>query len=153
MNNPAVNDPIQRLSLSERRRWRSAERKTRLEHDAEQLAALQGMAQLQSSVTSMLTEDSPVGIGAPVEMIIDGRRLRAWRVYRPTLAALKEALTSLATVPLLGVGRYGPYWVLTFKLATEPLVVLADRLTLLPDWGGSFGWGVMPSGPVAQLVV
>ena len=86
-------------------------------------------------------------------MIIDGRRLRAWRVYRPALTALREALSTIANVPLAGAGRYGPYWVLTFKLAAEPLVVLVDRLTLLPERGGSSAWASLPVGPLAGMVV
>lgn len=89
---------------------------------------------------------------APAEMIIDGRRLRAGRIQRRALAALRDGLSGLAAVPLTAVGRYGPYWVLTFRLAKEPLVVLVDHLTLLPDWGGSGGWAA-PRGPFAAVGV
>jgi len=146
-------DSLDGLSRSERRRWRSAARRVAREHEAEQLAALRGLAATGSHVTGMVAADSSYGLGGPVEMIIDGRRLRAWRAYRPAISVLKDALTSITSVPLAGVTRYGPYWVLTFKLAAEPLVVLVDRLTLLPDWGGQPGWGSAPIGPFAGIAV
>jgi hypothetical protein len=145
--------PLDGLSSSERRQWRSHARRVAREHEAEQLAALRGLAENGSPVTGMVTVDSSFGTGGPVEMIIAGRRLRAWRAYRPAVAALKDAVSSIASVPLAGVSRYGPYWVLTFKLATEPLVVLVDRLTLLPDWGGAYGWNPAPMGPLAGMTV
>jgi hypothetical protein len=149
-SNPPL-DPLNRLSRSERREWRAAARRAQREHEAEQLAALQGLAQIGSQVTSMITGESAFGFCTPVEMIIDGRCLRAWRVYRPALATLREALTSIANVPLAGASRYGPYWVLTFKLATEPLVLLVDRLTLLPDRGGFHTRAPAPTGPVVGV--
>jgi hypothetical protein len=84
-------------------------------------------------------------------MIIEGRRVRGNRVHRPTLAALKDALSSIASVPLSAATRYGPYWVLTFKTAAEPLVVLVDRLTIVPDWGGGLARAHMPTGPAWQM--
>ena len=149
-SNPTL-DPLDRLSRSDRRDWRAAARRAQREHEAEQLAALQGLAQTGCHVTGMITGDSASGFCAPVEMIIDGRRLRAWRAYRPALAALREALTNIAHVPLASASRYGPYWVLTFKLATEPLVLLVDRLTLLPDRGGFQTRAPAPSGPLAGV--
>jgi hypothetical protein len=147
--NPIL-DPLSRLSRTERREWRTAARRAQREHEAEQLAALQGLAETGSHVTGMITGDSAFGFCTPVEMIIDGRRLTAWRAYRPALAALREALSSIANVPLAGASRYGPYWVLTFKLATEPLVLLVDRLTLMPDRGGFQTWAPAPPGPLVE---
>jgi hypothetical protein len=144
-------DPLSNLSRSERRQWRSAAKQTQRRHEAEQLAALQGLAQTGTPVTGMIANETSFGFCDPVEMIIDGRRLRAGRVYRPAVAALREALSTIANVPLASAGRYGPYWVLTFKLATEPLVMLVDRLTLLPDRGGSSTWTVTPAGPLVGV--
>ncbi len=144
-------DPLDGLSRSERREWRAAARRGQREHEAEQLAALQGLAQTGTPVTGMITGPTSLGFCDPVEMIIDGRRLRAGRVYRPAVAALRDALSTIANVPLAGASRYGPYWVLTFKLATEPLVMLVDRLTLLPDRGGSSTWTSAPAGPLAGV--
>lgn len=146
-------DPIGRFSRSERRQWASASRRAVKDHEAEQLATLRGIAQTGGAVTRVNSTDSPSGIASSLEIVIEGRRLRAARVCRPTMAVLKEALSSITHVPLSGVSRYGPYWVLTFKLATEPLVMLVDRLTLLPDWGGSGPWSGGSSGPLAQLAV
>jgi hypothetical protein len=126
--------PLERLSRSERRRWRTFVRLALKEHEADQLATLREFAAAGSGVTIMSTRQG-VGLTDSVEMIIDGWRLRAARVHRPTAAALREALASIASVPLAAASRYGPYWVLTFRTATEPLVVLMDRLTILPDWG------------------
>ncbi|HET9077552.1 MAG TPA: hypothetical protein VFN68_11525 [Acidimicrobiales bacterium] len=150
-------DPFSSLRWSERRAWRSAERRVRHDHEAQQLAVLRDLAATASGVTGLSVPPDrrpgrqPDG-ATPVEMIIDGRRLRAARMPRRSLATLRDALAGLAAVPLTAVGRYGPYWVLTFKLATEPLVVLADHLTLLPDWGGGGGRRV-PTGPLATLGV
>lgn len=122
------------------------------------MAALRDIAATGTGVTGLRaptveeSETTALAAVAPVEMIIDGRRLRAGRMPRRSLAALREALAGLAAVPLTAVGRYGPYWVLTFKLAAEPLVVLADHLTLLPDWGGSGGRSA-PIGPLATIGV
>ena len=118
------------------------------------MAALLGLAAAGGGVTGVRTppEDDPSPRQvAPVEMIIDGRRLRAARVPRRSLSKLRDALSNIASVPLTAVGRYGPYWVLTFRLATEQLVVLVDHLTLLPDWGGAGGRDVVPTGPLAAL--
>ncbi len=153
MKPTTTQDPLDGLSRSRRRQWKSTARRVAREHETEQLATLRGLVATGSPVTGMVTVDSSFEIGGPVEMIIDGRRLRAWRAYRPAVAALKEALASIASVPLAGVSRYGPYWVLTFKLAAEPLVVLVDRLTLLPDWGGVHGWNPAPKGPPAAIPV
>lgn len=148
-------DPLGRLARSEKRAWRAADRRIQREHETEQLAALLGMAASGGGVTGFTTppEDGrPARPATPVEMIIGGRRLRASRVHRRTLAKLRDALSSIAAVPLTTVGRYGPYWVLTFRLATEQLVVLVEQLTLLPDWGGGPGGReIGPRGPLATL--
>ena len=161
MSRPSRRVPSPPISRADRRWWREAQRAALREHDADQMAALSGMAAEGRQVTGVRTPDehlpgslaaAPLGT-APVEMIIDGRRLRAGRMSRRSLAALRDALTGIASVPLTAVGRYGPYWVLTFKLAAEPLVVLVDHLALLPDWGGPGGRTLTPSGPLAALGV
>ncbi len=142
MTRPRFGDPTLRLSRSDKRWWRAADRRVRREHEDEQLAALVVLAAAGGEVTGLTTPsaDGPgAGPGTPVEMIIDGRRVRALRVHRRTLGKLGDALSNIAAVPLTAVGRYGPYWVLTFRLATEHLVVLAEQLTLLPEGGGPGG--------------
>jgi hypothetical protein len=151
MNTNFPPDPIEVFSRSERRRWRRMARRTVKQHEAEQLATLRCFAAAGSGITGMSTSRGK-GLTDSVEMIIDGQRVRGARVHRPTAAALREALASIANVPLAAATRYGPYWVLTFKTATEPLVVLIDRLTILPDWGGGgHGRGQDPTRPVFQL--
>ena len=140
---------LPRLTRAEQRAWRLAERRARTEHDTEQLAALLGMAASGRGVTGVVTpSESVTGVelATSAEMIIDGRRLRAGRVHRRTLSKLRDSLTSIATVPLTAVGRYGPYWVLTFRTATEQLVLLVEHLVLLPEWGGSGGRELIPAG-------
>ena len=154
MSRSRCTDPLLTLSHSERRAWRAAERNARRDHDIDQMAALLGLAAAGGGVTGLSSppeDDTTPRLAAPVEMIIDGRRLRAGRVSRRSLSKLRDAVTTIASVPLTAVGRYGPYWVLTFRLATEQLVLLVDHLTLLPDWGGSGGRDVVPSGPLASL--
>jgi hypothetical protein len=136
-----THDPLARLSRPERHAWRVAARRARYDHEAEQLATLRVYAESETPITAIVGDAEPssgpaalIGAG-PFEVFIGGRRLRG-RICRPALAAMKDAISTLASVRLLNVGRYGPYWVLTFRLAAEPFVVLADRLTLLPDWGG-----------------
>ena len=149
MSRSRTEDQYPRLSRAEKRAWRLAERQARTDHDSEQLAALLGLAAAGVGVTGVTTPpelDSEVHLSTSVEMIIDGRRLRAGRVHRRTLSKLRDGLSSIAAVPLTAVGRYGPYWVLTFRLATEQLVVLVEQLTLLPDWGGSGGRDLIPAG-------
>jgi hypothetical protein len=147
-------DPLDRLTRTEKGQWRAAERRARNQHDTEQMAALLGLAASGRGVTgvSTLPDDSLAARKcAPVEMIINGRRLRAARVQRRSLSKLGDAISSIAAVPLTAVSRYGPYWVLTFRLATEQLVLLVDQLTLLPDWGGPGGRELAPVGPLATL--
>lgn len=154
-------DPISRLSRSDRRAWRAAERRLRADHEVDQMVALLGLAAAGGGVTGVTTptevgDSDPAGPGVtPVELVIQGRRVRAARVHRRTLVKLRDALASIATVPLTAVTRYGPYWVLTFRLATEQLVVLADQLTLLPEWGEPGGRqpGRGPLGPRAGLAI
>lgn len=153
MRSRAERDPFQFLGYSERREWRQTEREVQRTHDEEQMQALRGMAATGRGVTRLTTADPGAPFQcSPVEMIIDGRRLRAARVSRRALAALRDGLTNIAAVPLTAVGRYGPYWVLTFKVATEQLVVLAEHLTLMPDWGGPAGRGA-PAGPRVRLAI
>jgi hypothetical protein len=147
-------DPLDRLTRADKRSWRASERRAVWEHDRDQLVALLGLAAAGGGVTGLRTppEEGDVPRPAPpVEMIIEGRRVRAGRIPRRTVAKLREAVTSIAAVPLTAVSRYGPYWVLTFKLATEQLVVLVDQLTLLPDWSGPGGRDRVPVGPLASL--
>lgn len=157
MSRSRTRDPLDSLTRSEKRSWRATERRLRTEHDTEQAAALLGLAASGGGVTGImvpLDDDGPATRAAtPVEMIIAGRRLRAWRVHRPSVARLRDALSNLASVPLTAVGRYGPYWVLTFRASHGPLVLLADHLTLLPDRGGPGGRERSPLGPLATLGV
>lgn len=142
-------NPLPRLSRAEKRAWRQAERRARTDHDTEQLTALLGLAAAGGGVTGVMTPTesaSGIELSTSAEMIIDGRRLRAGRVHRRTLSKLRDSLTSIATVPLTAVGRYGPYWVLTFRTATEQLVILVEHLTLMPEWGGSGGRDLIPAG-------
>jgi hypothetical protein len=152
MESPVSSDSAELLSRADRREWVRRERTVTRQHEADQLATLMEFAAAGGGVTGLTTAESLSDLSAPVELIIEGRRLRAARVHRPTLSALKDALASIASVPLTAASRYGPYWVLTFKLAAEPLVVLIDHLTILPDWGGSAGRSTVPGAPLAQLV-
>lgn len=147
-------DPIESLTRQEKRAWRMAEKRARREHDTEQMAALLGLAAAGGGVTGMCTgceAEQLASLVGPAEFIIEGRRVRAARIPRQSLARLRDAMSRVVTVPLTRVGRYGPYWVLTFKVATEQLVVLAEHLTLLPDWGGNGGRDLVPNGPLATL--
>ena len=147
-------DPLGRLRRSDKREWKQAERRVRNDHDEEQLSALLDLAATGCGVTGLRSGAASEGGDdslrvAPVEMIIEGRRLRAGRMHLRSLAPLRDALARISSVPLTAVGRYGPYWVLTFKVASQQLVLLADQLTLLPDWGGGPGGRGVPSGPLA----
>ena len=150
MTRSRTENQLPRLSRAEKRDWRLAERRARADHDREQLAALLGLAASGGGVTGVTTpadSGSGVEVATSAEMIVDGRRLRAGRVHRRTLSKLRDSLTSIASVPLTAVSRYGPYWVLTFRTATEQLVLLVDHLTLMPDWGGgSGGRDLIPAG-------
>ena len=142
-------DPFPSVSRADRRAWRAAERQARRDHDTAQMAALLGLAAGGGGVTGLSTPPEEIlltPLSTPVEMIIDGRRLRAGRVCRRSLARLRDAVAAMAAVPLTTVGRYGPYWVLTFRLATEPVVLLVEHLTLLPEWGGPGGRDLVPAG-------
>ena len=147
-------DPLGRLPRSEKRQWREVERRVRHDHEAEQMSVLLDLAATGCEVTGLSSAEPVEGDGpalpvAPVEMIIQGRRLRAGRMHLRSLAPLRDALTRISSVPLTAVGRYGPYWVLTFKVASQQLVLLADQLTFLPDWGGGPGGRGVPAGPLA----
>ena len=96
------------------------------------MTTLRILAATGGPLTSLIYPDSG-GYATSAEFMIAGTRIRAGRVHRPTLSALTQALGSVPAVGLLTAGRYGPYWVLTFELATAPLVVLVDKLSILPD--------------------
>jgi hypothetical protein len=135
MNTDAAGDPLDRLSSSERRRWRRAERKLQRDHDAAQLAMLRNIAAAGGGLTRLLCKDS-CGQATAAEFEIAGAQIQVGRAHRPTLSALNEALASTLAIPLLAAGRYGPYWVLTFGQPDGQLAVLADNLTIIPDWHG-----------------
>ena len=147
----AANDPFRRLGRHERYSWRRAERQVRRAHERDQIEALRDLAAAGPGMTSLhvARPAHPLQKCSPAELIIAGRRVRAGRIHRGTLAKLKEGLSGIAAMPLTAVERYGPYWVLTFRLATEQLVVLAEHLTLLPEWAD--GWGGATPDPVFQL--
>jgi hypothetical protein len=128
---PQTGDPLPCLSRRERRRWRQAERRVLREREAWQLATLRNLAAVGGRLTTLAYEHSG-RYAAAAEFFIDGRRIRAAPVHRPTLSALTQALAGTPAIPLLAAGRYGPYWVLTFDLTAAPLVVLAGRLSILP---------------------
>lgn len=153
MTRAGISDPIDRLSRRERREWRAAAKRVQRVHEIDQMATLNGLAAAGSGVTGVSGDPEATAAGlatAPVELIIEGRRLRVGRIHRPTLAKLRDAMSRAAALPLTRVGRYGPYWVLTFRLATEQLVLLADHLTLLPDLGGPGGRELAPAGPLSS---
>lgn len=149
-------DPLDALTRRDKRSWRAAERRAHRDHETDQLATLLGLAAAGVGVTSVTAADEDgdtLRPATPVEMILDGRRLRAGRVPRRSLAKLREAMATIAAVPLTTVGRYGPYWVLTFRLASEQLVILAEHLTLMPEWGGPGGREMASAGPLSTLGV
>lgn len=149
-------DPIDNLARLERRAWRTAEKRVRKQHEFEQMATLNSYAAAGVGVTGMSGEPdaaepaSLAGVAAPVEFIIDGHRVRVGHTHRATLTTLREALTRAAALPLTRVARYGPYWVLTFRVATDQLVLLAEHLTLMPDSGGPGGRELAPTGPLSS---
>jgi hypothetical protein len=53
----------------------------------------------------------------------------------------------MQAIPLLAASRYGPYWVLTFDLATGPLVVLVGGLSILSGRPGGSAWAAVPAAP------
>jgi hypothetical protein len=141
MNSDAAADPLDFLSVRERRTWRRAERRALRDHDAQQLTTLRSLAGTGGGLTGLLYRDSG-GHTASAEFIIGDKRIRAGRVHRPALRALAQAIAAVPAVPLLTAGRYGPYWVLTFGLPTVPLAVLADKLIILPH-----GYDARPGPP------
>ncbi len=147
MNSKALGEPLAFMSFSERRRWRQVERRAVREHNAQQLTTLRILAATGGALTSLIYPDSG-GYATSAEFMIAGTRIRAGRVHRPTLSALTQALGCMPTVALLTASRYGPYWVLTFELATAPLVVLVDKLSILPDRHGGSTPLAAPTAPV-----
>lgn len=147
MNSKALGEPLAFMSFPERRRWRQVERRAVREHNAQQLTTLRILAATGGALTSLIYPDSG-GYATSAEFMIAGTRIRAGRVHRPTLSALTQALGCMPTVALLTASRYGPYWVLTFELATAPLVVLVDKLSILPDRHGDSTPLAAPTAPV-----
>ena len=147
MNSQALGDPLAFMSFPERRRWRHVERRAVRERNAQQLTTLRILAATRGALTSLIYPDSG-GYATSAEFIIAGTRIRAGCVHRPTLSALTQALGCMPTVALLTASRYGPYWVLTFELATAPLVVLVDKLSILPDRHGGSAPLAAPAAPV-----
>jgi hypothetical protein len=147
MNSQALGDPLAFMSFPERRRWRQVGRRAVREHNAQQLTTLRILAATGGALTSLIYPDSG-GYATPAEFTIAGTRIRAGRVHRPTLSALTQAFGCMPAVALLTAGRYGPYWVLTFELATAPLVVLVDQLSILPDRHGGSTLLAAPTAPV-----
>jgi hypothetical protein len=146
MNSKALGEPLAFMSFPERRRWRQVERRAVREHNAQQLTTLQILAATGGALTSLIYPDSG-GYATSAEFVIAGTRIRAGRVHRPTLSALTQALGRMPTVALLTASRYGPYWVLTFELATAPLVVLVDKLSILSDRHGGSTPLAAPTAP------
>jgi hypothetical protein len=151
MNSKAFDGPLAVMSRSERRKWRQAERRVVREHNALQLATLRSLAATAGGLTSLIYPDSG-GYATSAEFMIAGKRIQAGRVHRGTLSTLTRALASKPTVALLTASRYGPQWVLTFELATVPLVVLIDRLRILPDRHGNSAPLPAPTAPVDRRV-
>jgi hypothetical protein len=132
MTIPAQSHPLDRLSRSDRRRWRRLDRRAQATLDAQQLRRLQALAGCRTRVESV----SPVEDGLPcvqvVELVVGGWRL-VGRVPSRAAAVLEAALGA-GRVSLTTAGRYGPYWTLGF--GGPPVVLLVDRLTVLPADGG-----------------
>lgn len=147
MNSQALGDPLAFMSFPERRRWRQVERRAVREHNAQQSTTLRILAATGGALTSLIYPDSG-GYATSAEFIIAGTRIRAGCVHRPTLSALTQALGCMPTVALLTASRCGPYWVLTFELATAPLVVLVDKLSILPDRHDGSTLLAAPAAPV-----
>jgi hypothetical protein len=147
MNSKALGDPLAVMSRPEHRKWRQAERRIVREHNARQLITLRCLAATGGALTSLTYPDSG-GYATSAEFMIAGKRIRAGRAHHPTLSALTQALGSRPAVALLAAGRYGPYWVLTFGLPAAPLVVLADKLSILPDRNGGYAPPAAPTAPV-----
>jgi hypothetical protein len=72
-------------------------------------------------------------LAVAVECFVGGRRL-VGRASDSAWASL-EAAMARGPVQLGGAGRYGPFWTLTFEGRAGPLVVLANRVALLPSPG------------------
>jgi hypothetical protein len=146
MNSSALGDPLAFMSRSERRKWRQAEHRIVRDHNARQLTTLLSLAATGGGLTSLSYPDSG-GYATSAEFIIAGQRIRAGRAHHATLGVLAQALGSRPAVGLLTAARYGPYWVLTFELPAAPLVVLADKLAILPDRPGGSAALTAPMAP------
>jgi hypothetical protein len=132
MTIPAQSHPLDRLSRSDRRRWRRLDRQAQAELDAQQLRRLQGLAGCRTRVQSLSPVEDGLSWVRVVELVVGGWRLIG-RV--PTRAgAVLEAALGAGPVSLTAAGRYGPYWTLGF--GGPPVVLLVDRLTVLPADGG-----------------
>jgi hypothetical protein len=130
------------LSGPEHRTWRQVERRALRDHNAQQLATLRNLAATEGALTSLIYPDGGAHVTS-AEFMIAGKRIRAGRIYRPTLMSLTQALGRTPMIRLLTASRYGPFWVLTFDLAPAPLAVLADKLFIPSDRHGS------PASPAA----
>lgn len=147
MYSKARGDPLGFISRAERRHWRQAERRVVREHNAQQLTTLRSLAATGGRLTSLVYPD----IGGDVtsaEFVIAGKRIWAGRAHRPTLSGLTQSLSSTPAAALLTAGRYGRCWMLTFELARAPLVVLVDKLSILPDGHGGSAPLAPPTAPV-----
>jgi hypothetical protein len=133
MTIPAQSHPLDRLSRSDRRRWRRLDRQAQAALDAQQLRRLQGLAGCRSRVESV----SALGDGSPWVRVVEVR-IGRWRLVGRVpagAAAVLEAALGAGPTLLTAAGRYGPYWTLGF--GGPPAVVLVDRLTVLPADGGA----------------
>ena len=132
MTIPAQSHPLDRLSRSDRRRWRRLDRQAQATLDARQLRHLQALAECRARVASV----SPVEAGSPWVRVVE-IAVESWRLVGriPARAgAVLEAALGAGPVSLTTAGRYGPYWTLGF--GGPPLVLLVDRLMVLPADGG-----------------
>jgi hypothetical protein len=144
-----LHDPLEQLSRADRRRWRQDGRRVQQAYEASQLRALRGLAATHAEVCCLSTEGPEPAFprAVAVELFVGGRRL----VGRASVAAWASLAAALARGPvqLGGAGRYGPFWTLTFEGRGGPLVVLANRVALLPSAGEVAD---RPRAPERQLV-
>jgi hypothetical protein len=143
--------PLERLTWSDRLRWARERRQILRAVDAFQLQILRSAAdrgtEVYSVVAPYLPDPRPTDCRWPgarlraVEVALGERRL-AGRVSSEALVRMETAVRA-GRVRLVGAGRYGPYWTFVFDCleprghAGESLVVLADRVVLLPGAGGT----------------
>lgn len=152
-------DPFQRLSWLDRRRWSRNARRVVRQFEADTLEDLRSLAG-SGVALEWLSERSavadpaagqpnmrslPLGLAGPVEFSAGGRRVVAGAVWAPAWESLVGAWRS-AAVSLAGVGRYHRSWVLNFRIAAShgpqagavsDFVLLASRVRLVDQWGGS----------------